>query len=267
MTIGIAYGWLTTDRDPGRSAPDAGATPTTAPSASPSAELEDRWWLLVRGRHDGQPIRPVRGFDITLNLSDRLASGVGGCNSYGGRLRIAGGDIRISSLAQELVGCVPDVNDAEGRYVRALSDVNTIEDSEARLVLSGQGVELVYEEMVLPPIEEISGRTWHLRSLLLRKDGNVVTREVRPATLELADDGRASAGTGCGSITGGWEVDGPYLSLTDTDVTGRCDGDTETQEQYLIGLLGRFTASLQADTLTLFGVGARSTVGAIYSAE
>lgn len=266
LVIGIGYGWLTTDRDPAPSDPQEEASPT--PTADPSsADLEDRWWSLVRGTYDDRAIRPVPGFDITLNLGDRLAGGIGGCNSYGGRVRITGDVIRLGSIGQHSMGCRAAVNAAETRYMSALSDVTTIEDSDERLVLAGEGVKLVYEEMALPPLEEIRGVTWHLRSLLIRETGKLAAREVRPATLVLDEDGSARAETGCGSITGSWESKGPYLSLTDTKVVGRCRGRAETQEQHLIGLFGRFTVTLQADTLTLLGVGAWSDLGAIYSTE
>lgn len=267
LVIGIGYGWLTTDRDSTPSGPQGEASRTPTAEATPSADLADRWWLLVRGRHEGRAVRSVPGFDITLNLGDRFAGGIGGCNSYGGRLRIAGDAIRLGSLGSRTMGCGSAVNAAETRYMIALSDVTTIQDSDQRLMLIGPDVKLVYEEMALPPLDEIRGVTWHLRSLLVRDAGNVVTRETRPATLSLSEDGSATAETGCGSITGSWEANGPYLSLTDTKVAGRCRGRAETQEQHLIGLFGRFTATLQADTLTLFGTGGTSTVGAIYSTE
>lgn len=268
LAIGATYGLLTTSRDEPTEEPSPRATTSPSPTPTPTPGLSERWWVLVRGEVEGERIRPVTGFDITFTLGEDLfAGGRAGCNGYGGRYKLDGDELRIRSVSVTTAGCGNAVNDVERWYTNALNDVSTLEISDGRLVLDGDKVRLVFAEAPPVPIDDIVDATWHLRSILLRRGEEVRTREAEAeATLKLSEDGTFEATTGCSRITGEWEATGPNIRADDTNLKDRCPR-SDMQSQYLYGVLGEFTADVQADTLTLFGVGGASTVGAIYSKE
>jgi heat shock protein HslJ len=263
LAVGLAYGLLTTSREdpPEEPSPSVSASP----SSTPAQEMTERWWILERGEHDGKRIRPVPGFDITFTIGDQIAGGRAGCNGYGGRRRFSEDELRIGSIGQNTAGCGDAVNDVEMRYTIALGEVTEYETSGDRLILEGPDTRLVFSEAPAIPVDDLVDATWHLRSILLRRGEKVRAKQAAPATLKLSEDGTLVATTGCSRITGEWEVAGPNINA-ESNVKGRCPR-SDMQSQYLYAVLGEFTAVVQADTLTVFGVGGASTVGAIYSKE
>ena len=104
---------------------------------------------------------PPPGNDLTIRFgADGRLSGTGGCNSFGGAFgyEAATGLLEIGDLASTKRACAePARNQAEAAYLVALRGVTEAAgDPDGRLVLTGDGAELVFEvagEVSAPPIE------------------------------------------------------------------------------------------------------------------
>ena len=101
------------------------------------------------------------GGDLTIRFgADGRVGGTGGCNSFGGAFgyEAATGLLEIGDLASTKRACAePARNQAEAAYLVALRGVTEAAgDPDGRLVLTGDGAQLVFEvagEVSAPPIE------------------------------------------------------------------------------------------------------------------
>jgi putative lipoprotein len=82
----------------------------------------------------------------TLTIAGATITGSGGCNRFSGGARIEGGRLIVDGLAMTAMACLDDMaNVREMQFVRILSSRPLIGTRDGRLVLTGDGGELVLE--------------------------------------------------------------------------------------------------------------------------
>jgi len=106
-------------------------------------------WTLVRGTDGGVAIRIVADHPITLTVDGGKVSGRAACNTYGGDVVVADGQLRFSPMSMTEMACDEPSMAAEAAYVAALGKVRGASRDGNRLTLTGTGVELTFDR--LPP--------------------------------------------------------------------------------------------------------------------
>ena len=211
----------------------------------------DGEWQLQSGTNQGQAIPIVPGGHPTLKLDGPRVGGSAGCNIYGGMITLDESKVTISALSMTEMACDEDRMASEAAYLAALPRVTSAERSGDTLVLNGPQVELRY--VLVPPVADASlvGTTWILESLI---SGDAVSSTIGGrVTLELGDDGRIAASTGCRSVTGRYEVtDGRVqVTLDPYDLIG-CAAELGQQDQHILDVLSHgFGTGIDGDQLTL----------------
>lgn len=101
-------------------------------------------WVLASGTADGQAIPMVGSNPITLTVS---AQGFGGtvCNEYGFALPLPE-DGSFPPIVSTMMLCQPQaIMDSESAYLGALQRFQSASVVDGRLVIEGDGVELIYD--------------------------------------------------------------------------------------------------------------------------
>jgi heat shock protein HslJ len=198
-------------------------------------------WVLVEGRSPDGELALVEGTPVTLSIDAERWGGVAACNSYGGSVRLDGDRLTFDDgIAVTEMACLDeDVMALESGYLAALQAAERVELRDEQLVLSGVGVELVYDEVAPEPDADLVGTVWRLASLVqgLGPDGGVSSVVGEP-TLELTEDGEVRGDTGCNTFSGSYELDGGTLAfgpLATTRMT--CDGVEGAQEEHVLQVL------------------------------
>jgi heat shock protein HslJ len=117
-----------------------GPKPVTSSAASPSAppagSLEGSRWLLtdLGGRE------VIDQVEASLTFPEPgKAAGNGSCNQFSGPVTITGTAITFGPLAATRMACVPNVNDQEAAYLKALQDAERFERDELFLTIHYKG--------------------------------------------------------------------------------------------------------------------------------
>lgn len=233
-----------------------GGDPASEPSDPTGA------WTLASGQSDGAPVPLVDGFRITLFIEDGQAGGTAACNSYGGEIIVDGSSVALGEIARTEMYCVADeVMESEAAYLDALARVESGTRDGDTLTLSGPEVELVFTALPPVPTSDLTGTAWVLDTLVDGDAASSVGGE--PATLELAGNGRMAGSTGCRTFTGEWVATGDEIQVTSLAMEGECSPGLEAQDDHVIGVLSRFTATVDGGTLTLSSSGG---LGLVYRA-
>lgn len=219
-------------------------------------------WLLQSGHSASGGIEVPRGTRITMEVLGDQIRGNAGCNSFGGGIAIKGDTFEAGGLAVTEIGCPPEIAQAEERFVEAVGEVDTIARERRRLTLTGPGAELVFR--LVPPIDPkpLTGTTWILETLV---DGDLASSTLasaEPARLVLNDDGTFDGTTGCRSFTGGWEVSGDVVAVTQMVFEGDCRTAAEQDSHVASVIGGGFRAEREGDRLTL--TAEKSALGLVY---
>lgn len=216
-------------------------------------------WELVSGESDGTPLPLVDGFRITLIVEGGQAGGTAACNSYGGEIALDGSSFALGQIARTEMYCFPDeVMESEAAYLDALARVDSGARDGDALTLTGPGVELAFTALPPVPTSDLTGTVWELDALV---DGDAVSSVGGgPATLELTGDGRMAGSTGCRTFTGEWVARGDEIQVTSLAMEGECAPGLEAQDGHVIGVLSRFTATVDGGTLTLASGGGQGLV-------
>lgn len=205
------------------------ASPTDdEPPAAPA--LDDTVWVLDAG---DSSIVVEDGATVSMQLGDSTVSGTGGCNQYSGGVEIDGDSIRFESLARTEMACEVGMTTEEA-FHGALAQVDTIDETDERLVLTGaDGVRLSFTP--LPATPELSEETlageWELTSLYSGSgpDGAVSSVMVGaggPPTITFEAGGSVSVFDGCNQGTGEWQLEDGALAVTiDGYTKAGCDLD------------------------------------------
>jgi heat shock protein HslJ len=113
--------------------------------APPNTEALQGSWVLTSGSDaQGQFIEATS--PVTLEVEGRDYSGRSPCNSYFGTVTGSSSSVSFEELVTTEAACAdPEQMELEGRYYAALTAVGQATRSQRELVLTGRGVELVFE--------------------------------------------------------------------------------------------------------------------------
>lgn len=223
----------------------SGSTPTPEP-IDPQGS-----WQLVAGHVGDTDVPIVEDHPITLTIEGSTIGGTSACNSYGARLEVEGGRLRIGELSMTAMGCEEPIMAAEVAYTGALGRVNEITMDGDVLVLRGPNVELRFEALPAPPTDDIVNRTWRLESVVVDDVASPPRGDL--ATLELRSDGTLSGSTGCRTFTGTWieageQITTPNLVMTDIG----CAPELTEQDGHVVAVIGDgFVPTVEGRRLTL----------------
>ena len=238
------------------------ASPGVSPSPSQGEPVDPQGsWQLVAGASNGVDLPVPADHPITLILEPSSMGGTAACNIYGAEFSLSGQGIEIGDIEQTLRGCEEAVQAAETAYLSALRKVTGIGMNRDRLVLTGPGVELLFDPLPEPPTAELVGTTWTLDTLFV---GDVAAAPMgEPAGLELREDGTFSGSTGCRSFDGEWVEQGAQLLATTFAMDDRvCPAELADQDSHVVSVIGDgFVPSIEEGLLTLLDPGG---VGLVY---
>lgn len=216
-------------------AADIGSTPDRAGAGSPL----DGEWDLVEWTEQGEPLdhEQVRLEAIRMSVDGPTTRGQAPCNHYDASLEIDDTSLQIEVDSWTAVACGGDADDEP--YFEALERIRAYERDGDRLVLTGAGTRLVYEEILPPPDSSLAGTRWQLHSFYQRMpdmpDAATAAADVpepdgEPPTLVLHHDGAFTVDTRCREVTGRWQRDGDQLHLTDVVAGDGACGDSRLEE-------------------------------------
>ncbi len=217
-------------------------------------------WELTNGTVDGRAIPNVEGYRISLVMEGGSLSGTAACNGYGGDYTVDGGTVRIANLGATDMGCLPEVMEAEARYLERFHDLDGMVVNGDELVLTGPGVELRYRRLPPVPTAALIGRRWVLESVV---EGDAVSAAVgEPATLELFEDGSLSGSTGCRTLDGDYRITGDEVFFWQFGADGECGRAVERQDNQVVTVLGDgFTVTIPGDrTMTATSSGGEALI-------
>ena len=208
----------------------------------------------------------IKGYRITLDITDRKAGGTAACNSYGGDVDINGDSFRLKGgLLMTEMACDEEAMDSEAAYVDALATVDTIAREGNSLTLTGPDAELHFEGLSPPPIAQLTDTIWRLESLIEGTGPEGTAVSAAPARLVLSGDGELSGSTGCREFEGEWLQRGDEIVFTTFTTQGDCPPGLQEQDSHILGVLGDgFTAEIEEQSLTVF---AKAELGLNYIAE
>lgn len=150
----------------------------------------------------GDGVPPIRGVRRTIRFgADSSVSGSAGCNSYRSTFEWIGNDgLRFGALSSTRMACEPEVMAAEAEFVAALGIVRgfRIED-ESKLVLSGDGVELVFVRSASTDRAEQVVGEWEIIDYRTPVSVRTPVPGTAP-TIRIGADGMFSIDTGCNRI-------------------------------------------------------------------
>jgi putative lipoprotein len=114
------------------------ADPVAPPAAT--APLQDTYWKLVRLGSEAvsPPAGQNREAHLVLHTQGRRLAGSGGCNRLMGSYALEGGKLSFPPAATTRMAC-PEAGDAEGRFLKALTQVAGYRLSGQQLVLLDAG--------------------------------------------------------------------------------------------------------------------------------
>jgi heat shock protein HslJ len=221
-------------------------------------------WQLEEGTLDGDPIPLVDGFPITLTIDAETVGGTAACNGYGGSYTFEDGEIAISELGATAMACVPEETmAAEAAYLEALTRATTVSATDDQLTITGEGVELVFNELPPVPTADLTNTVWVLESLIEGDSVSSVGGE--RATLELFTDGSMLGSTGCRNLHGRYVVSGGEVQMPEFAAEGECPQELQAQDSLVVTVLGDgFRALVEEDILTVTSAG---NLGLTYRAE
>ena len=217
-------------------------------------------WFLAEGSADGEPLPQPAGARATLDVAADTLGGRSFCNHYSSTYRLDGDALVIDGLGGTEMACEPDVMAAETAYLSALGRADTVAHDGDDLVLTGDGVRLRFSPVPPVPDRSLPGTRWVLETLV---EGEVASSTLgEPAVLLLDSDRRATASTGCRSVTGTWLVEGESLVIDDLlGNAAMCPPDLTRQDAHVQAVLQSGpTLYIEKDRLTLTGDDGRGLV-------
>lgn len=240
-----------------------GQSPDPPPPSADPVDVEGAWELLT-GSSGGADLPLVADRPITLTITGSVIGGSAACNTYGGRLTVAGGRLQITDLGMTAMGCEEPVMAAEAAYMAALGRVEDLRLEGEDLVLEGPETRLRFGRLPEPPTAELVDTVWVLDTLFV---GDIASAPAGDrATLELRSDGTFIGSTGCRSFSGNWveageQIDAPIFGMDQTE----CREELMDQDSHVVSVIGDgFVPTLDGDVLTLSDPGG---IGLVYRAE
>lgn len=236
-------------------ATNSGLEPPAEPSALFGLDVFGSW-ELVSGEADGKPIPMLDSHPITIEISEDGAGGTAACNQYFGTPSDGFGQTEMACFPQEVM-------DSESAFLAALARV-TESGAGEQLVLTGDGVELVFKPLAPVPEADLLNTVWVLESLTQGDAVSSIVADTR-ATLELFSDGSFIGSTGCRTIAGSYQISGAEVVFTNWGADGECPADLAEQDGRVISALeGGFRVEIESDRMTTWVHGDE---GLVYRAE
>jgi heat shock protein HslJ len=220
-------------------------------------------WQLESGVVEGEQITLISSHPITIDFTEGNVSGTASCNRFAGTYDLSGSSIDFGDLAMTEMACFPEETmQAEALFARALPLVAKVA-IDGELILSGDGVELVFAALEPVPEAELTNTVWVLDSLM---SGDAVSSASgERATLELFTDGSVLGGTGCRLLTGQYTITGSEVLFNELTAQGECDTPLVEQDDHVVTVLGDgFRVEIDGERLTLWAAG---DLGLSYHAE
>lgn len=206
-------------------------------------------WRLVEGTHAAEAIRPVEGFPVTISLGEDGTLGISpGCNQGGGSYDLVDGHLVLGpELAFTEMACQPPVMATEAAFLAAIEAVTTAAKDDDELILSGDDVRLVFEEVSPVELAALSGR-WRVQAIA------GVVAEGEP-WLEFDESGVFTGFTGCRDLDGLFVLGGDSLHFTQLAAHGECPGELAGQDGEIVSVIERPTIVISGDSLSMTGHG------------
>ena len=231
------------------------------PPSGPNVDAKGLW-TFESGHSPSGEIEVPDSTRITMEVLADQIRGSAGCNSYGGGYAIEGDGFEAGGLALTEIACPADVAQAEDRFVEAIGEADTIARERRRLTLTGPGTELVFRLVPRIDPKPLTGTTWILDTLVDGELASSTLASAEPARLRLNEDGTFEGSTGCRSFSGGWEISGDIVTVTQMVFEGDCRSAPE-QDAHVASVLGTgFRAERDEDRLTL--TSAQDDLGLVY---
>lgn len=246
--------------------PPPGQPRSTAPSPTLTKESFEGNWVLTSGRSPDGEIETTETYPITLSIEDGSMSGIAACNEYAGDVETSGGRFRWVNGGITEMGCLPEVTEAEARYVKSLGATDSIERTDNLLTLSGPEVELIFELVRVTPAASFTDVEWALQSIIEGRGPNAPVSSAPPIQMIFNSDGTFAADTGCRKVTGDWYQDGARILFTSTTSSEeRCIGEERAHHELLLGITDSFTFEIAQRQMTVYG--RHSDTGLVFRAE
>jgi heat shock protein HslJ len=211
-------------------------------------------WQMTSGVVDGEDIPALDDHPITISFEDDWVTGTAACNGYSGTYQLSSSGISFDGLAMTEMACFPEhVMRAESMYAEAITRVDTV-TLDNGLILSGEGVELIFETLEPAPDADLTNTVWVLEGVI--QNGAVATPALDTrASLEFFTDGSMLGDTGCRPFAGRYTVSEAEVILTEMTADGQqCEPELSEQDSHFLAVLGdRFTFRIEGDRLSLSG--------------
>lgn len=118
-------------------------SPNPEPSSDPvPAALQNTHWKLLRLSTLTTGETNMSAAKITLNFENKRVSGYGGCNTYGGDIRLdqpQAQSLSFANLQRTLLGCPGEPGLLEEKYMRALEQTQRYALKAGQLILYFEG--------------------------------------------------------------------------------------------------------------------------------
>lgn len=210
-------------------------------------------WILTSATVDGSPLGLLDSHPVTLRLDGADVGGTAACNSYFGTLIGRGGQLFDGFGVTEMACDPPAAMDLESAFLAALLRTSDAARDGASLVLTGDGVELRFDEIPPTPDADLEATAWTLDTLI---DGEAASSIIaRPAPTLLLTAGTIEGSDGCNSFSGSYEIDGTDLRVGALASTLRgCEDGIARQAEHVSGVLSATpTVTIDGERLTLAG--------------
>ncbi len=241
---------------------DATEPPTDGGNGAPADPFGTSEWRLVEATVDDTELELLDSHPITLRRTGDQVVGTAACNGYSGSF--ADGPLLFGSFAVTEMACdPPETMTLESLFLEALGRTDSAAAEGEVLVLTGDGVELRFEEVAPTPDADIEGTQWVLDTLL---DGDAARSMLSGTAAGLRLDASTVTGTdGCNTFDGSYELDGDTLRVGPLAQTTRgCEPDVMEQARDITSVLsGAPTVGIDGDRLTLM---TDSGLGLVYVA-
>ena len=199
----------------------------------------------------GRPRDLVPGTEVRLRFEGERLVATAGCNTMGGRYRLAGTQLTVEDLAMTDMGCDQARMDQDSWLAGLLNGPVELVTGDHPALTSGDTILSLADRRVVSPDLPIAGPWWQLETLSGGEvsssvpAGVVAYLRVRGSDVEVYD--------GCNGGSGPVQVDGSQLVFGDRSTTLRlCVGpEGDVADAVAAVLSGRVTFRIEERTLAL----------------